>query len=274
MKILRHRLYRDDGSPYPFVPSPNRGGEVDHKYVVIHYTAAPNSEAAIRTLTNPKRKASAHVVIGRDAKITQLVSFHRIAWHAGASSWDGLIGLNRYSLAIELDNAGKLQRHGEKWRAWFGREYKSTEVIEAVHKNDTKPAGWHIFAPEQIEAALELSTVLMERYGIVDVIGHEDIAPGRKIDPGPAFPMASFRSRVLGRSEDEAVYYETITNLNIREGPGTHYKRIIDSPLPTGTRVELLDQQGSWRLADVPETIDGIMDLQGWVHGRYLKRVV
>ncbi len=273
MKIVRHRLYKDDGAPYPFVPSPNKGGNVEHRYLVMHYTAAPNSEAAIRALTNRKRKASAHVVIGGDGSITQLVSFHRVAWHAGASSWEGLNGLNQYSLGIELDNAGRLERHGEKWRAWFGGEYDTTDVIEAVHKNQAAPSGWHIFTPEQIEVALELSSLLVERYGLLDIVGHDDISPGRKVDPGPAFPMASFRASVLGRAEDEAIHYETATNLNIRTGPGTHYGKIVDSPLPTGTPVEILDQQGSWRFVDVLDTIDDVMDLQGWVHGRYLKRM-
>nr|NIS68464.1 N-acetylmuramoyl-L-alanine amidase [Pseudomonadota bacterium] len=263
-----------DGTSYPYVPSPNTGGKVEHRYLVIHYTAAPNSEAAIRTLTNPEARASAHVVIGRDGSITQLVPFDRVAWHAGASSWEGLSGLNRYSLGIEIDNAGKLERHGKKWRAWFGREYDGTAVLEAMHKNETRPAGWHLFAPEQIEAALELSSLLVRRYGLIDLVGHDDISPGRKVDPGPAFPMESFRSRVLGRAQDEPVYYETTTNLNIRTGPGTRHEKIIDRPLPTGTRVEALDQQGSWRLVDVLGTVNGVMDLQGWVHGRYLRRVV
>ena len=72
----------------------------------------------------------------------------------------------------------------------------------------------------------------------------------------------------------EDVRYETTTNLNIRTGPGTQYQKIIDSPLPTGTHVEVLDQQGSWCLVDVLDPINDIMDLQGWVHGRYLRRVI
>ncbi len=274
MKIIRHRLHKDDGKPYPFVPSPNKGGKAEPKYLVMHYTATPDLEVAIRSLINPKRKASAHLVIGRDGSITQLVPFDRVAWHAGASSWDGLKGLNQYSLGIELENAGKLQRQGEKWRAWFGGVYDRDDVIEAIHRNETNPAGWHIFTREQIEAALELSIVLVEHYSLLDLVGHDDISPGRKIDPGPAFSLSGFRSNVLGLAADGASQYETMTNLNIRTGPGTHYEKIIDNPLPSGTRVELLDHQGSWRRVDVLDTVDGDMDLQGWVHGRYLRRVV
>jgi uncharacterized protein YgiM (DUF1202 family) len=75
--------------------------------------------------------------------------------------------------------------------------------------------------------------------------------------------MRSFRSRLLGRPEDEDVRYETTMNLNIRTGPGTQHEKIIDGPLPTGTRVEIVGQKGTWRLVDVLDVIDGIMDLQG-----------
>jgi len=273
MKIVRHRLHNDDGTAYPFVKSPNRGEGVEHHYLVIHYTASPSAENAVQSLTNPASKASAHVVVGRDGGITQLVGFDRIAWHAGVSAWEGLQGLNRYSLGIELDNAGKLKRHGQKWRAWFGLDYDDEDVIEAIHKHETEPAGWHVFTPEQIEVALELSRVLVSRYGLLDVVGHDDIAPGRKVDPGPAFPMASFRARLFGRAEDEEIKYETTTNLNIRMGPGTEYEKIIDKSLPPGTQVVMVEREGSWLLVDVLEQIDGVMDLQGWVHGRYLRRV-
>lgn len=274
MKILRHRLHKGDGSHYPFVWSPNIGGKVQPEYLVMHYTAGRNAKHAVKWLTNRSSKASAHLVIGRDGSITQLVPFDRIAWHAGKSSWEGRVGLNRFSLGIELDNAGKLIQHGTKWRAWFGDEYDDSEVIEAVHKHENKPSGWHVFTPEQIEVALEVAWLLVNRYDLLDVVGHDDISPRRKVDPGPAFPMESFRSRVLGREEDKAVPFETITNLNIRTGPGIEHSTLPGSPLPTGTKVEILSTQGDWRLVDVLDEIGGVMDLQGWVHGRFLQRVV
>jgi N-acetylmuramoyl-L-alanine amidase len=117
MKINDHRLLNDDGTPVPFAPSPNMGGEVQHEYLVMHFTAGRSAEESIDWLTKEEAKASAHVVIGRDGSITQLVPFDRVAWHAGASSWEGLQGLNKYSLGIELDNAGRLTRQGNGWRA-------------------------------------------------------------------------------------------------------------------------------------------------------------
>ena len=272
MKIVDHRLCLDDGTAYPFVASPNIGDKIEHEYLVLHYTAGRTAAGAVQWLTNPAAQASAHLIIGRDGAITQLVPFDTVAWHAGASSWEGRVGLNRYSIGIEMDNAGRLTRHGNRWRAWFGADYPDGEVIEAVHKHETEPCGWHIYTPEQIEVVSEVATLLMQEYGLLDVIGHEDIAPGRKSDPGPAFPMQNLRARVLGRRGDEPVLYETTDVLNIRSGPGTEYDALAGSPLPTGTRLTILDRAGVWALVDVLDTINGIMDLEGWVHTRYIQR--
>ena len=193
-----------------------------------------------------------------------------MAWHAGESHWQDLIGLNRYSIGIELDNAGRLTRQGASWRAWFGGSYQDDDVVVATHKNETVPAGWHDYPEAQIEAAIRVARVLIDAYDLRDVLGHEDISPGRKSDPGPAFPMSSFRSRVMGRSQDEPTLFKTTTALNIRTGPGTQFNSLPGSPLPPGTRLTLLGTQGTWRLADVLDEVQGMNDLQGWVHARFI----
>lgn len=273
MKILKHLLVDDDGTPFPFRASPNVGsGKLDAKYLVMHFTAGSSAQESIDWLCKPAAKASAHVVIGRDGKITQLVPFNKVAWHAGASRWEGLDGLNRYSIGIELDNAGRLVRKGGKWQTWFGATIKDLDVMEAVHKNEQATTGWHIYTTPQLEVAAELAALLVDHYDLRDVIGHDDISPGRKTDPGPAFPMGSFRARALGRVEDRLPRFVATESLNIRVGPGANHATLPQGPLPTGTRVEVLAEDGSWRKVDVLDTVNGANDLQGWVNGRFLRR--
>ena len=271
MRIKRHRLYLNDDTPCEFQKSPCRGGRMTPRLLVIHYTAGASARSSINWFMNPDARASAHLVIGRDGAITQLVPFNTVAWHAGASQWNDLSGLNRHSIGIELDNAGRLQRHGNGWRSWFGRDYSADEVLEARHRHETEVCGWHLFTAEQIEATVEVATVLFGHYGLEDVVGHDDISPGRKADPGPAFPLAALRSRLLGRREDQLPRMVTTTSLNIRSGPGVEHATLNGGPLPPDMPVEIMAEDGVWRRVTALSPVNGIADLEGWVHGRYLK---
>ena len=271
MKVRRHRLHHDDDKPVRFEATPNLGdGRLAPSYLVIHYTAGRDVESSVRWLTNPAAGASAHLVIGRDGQIVQLAPFDRITWHAGASRWRGLEGLNRHAIGIELDNAGALERQAGRWRAWFGADYVEQEVLEATHKHETASRGWHLFSEEQLETTALVARLLVEQYGLKDVIGHDDIAPLRKQDPGPAFPLGSVRGRAMGRQEDGFELFETTTALNIRAGPGTGFEKLPRSPLPPATRLKVLASQLGWCSVEALGP-DGSGDLTGWVHGDYIR---
>ncbi|MEE8535980.1 MAG: N-acetylmuramoyl-L-alanine amidase, partial [Kiloniellales bacterium] len=209
MHIKNHKLHSDTGEPVATVRSPNQGGTLTARYLVMHYTAGSSAESSIRHLTKKEARASAHLVIGRDGGITQLVPFNRVAWHAGRSRWQELIGLNQHSMGIELDNAGPLEGGAGQWRAWFGRIYPDEDVVVAAHKFDRIERGWHRYSEAQIAAALEAAEAIVARYGLIDVLGHDDIAPERKQDPGPAFPMENFRSHLIGRADDDFELFQT-----------------------------------------------------------------
>ena len=74
-------------------------------------------------------------------------------------------------------------------------------MVLLTHKNESRETGWQIYPEKQIEAAIEVASALHEKYGFADILGHDDVAPTRKVDPGPAFPMMSFSSIVLGRND-------------------------------------------------------------------------
>jgi N-acetylmuramoyl-L-alanine amidase len=278
MKIENHRLYEDDGQPVRFEQTPNISSyALEHQYLVIHYTAGKTVQSAVNTLTNPRVSASAHLVIGRDGSVVQLAEFDKVTWHAGLSSWQGLNGLNRYSIGIELDNSGKLEKSQDgAWHAWYGDVIEDSQVLEAPHKNYPSVLyGWQLYTPEQLLISLEISELLVHEYNLKDIVGHDDIAPRRKTDPGPAFPMDSFRSRILGRAdvEESQTIYRTKANLNIRTGPSTNYQKIDISPLPKGVRLEIIDIEGVWKMVNVLDEVKGEVDISGWVHGNYIEPI-
>ncbi len=184
-----------------YIASPNQGGPFAPgapDTIIIHYTASASAESAIRTLCDSERKhkVSAHLVVARDGSVTQLLPFDIIGWHAGASEWGTRSGFNKYALGIEIDNAGQLCERGGRYESWFGRAYPPAEVVRGVHRNQATASYWHCYTDEQLAQVEAICVALIEHYGIQYILGHEEIAPSRKVDPGPAFPLDALRARL------------------------------------------------------------------------------
>lgn len=266
LSIENHRLVGDGVS---YVETPNKGGDLNPQYLVLHYTAGKSARSSIDWLINPEAKASAHIVLGRDGSICQLAPFNVKTWHAGVSHWDGVTGLNGYAIGIEMDNAGPLKKVGDRYQAWFGTMYGEHEVLFARHRLDQEPRWWHAYTEVQIQRALELSRLLVRHYHLKDVVGHEDIAPERKRDPGPAFPLEQVRASVMGRAEEaQERYTVTAESLNIRSGPGVEFLPVAE-PLTKGTVVVLLEKRDRWHKVELAEN----ESVEGWVNNRFLLKV-
>jgi N-acetylmuramoyl-L-alanine amidase len=203
MKILEHRLIQDDGTPFPFMPSPNIGGTLVPDLLIIHFTAGQTEAGAIQWLINRKSGVSAHLVIGKSGGVTQVVPFNRVAFHAGTSSWKGRTDLNRYSIGIELDYPGPLTKSGDHWIASFKKDYSDPNVLVAKALNGARTYGWLNYPDMQIETAIQVAVALFQTYPITEILGHDEIAPGRKWDPGPAFPREYFKTEVQKRMADK-----------------------------------------------------------------------
>jgi len=141
-------------------PSPNFDERtLPVSMLVLHYTGMPDAESAIRWLTNPDSKVSAHYVVTEDGQTIRMVDEGKRAWHAGRAWWRQITDVNSASIGIEIVNPG------HEW-------------------------GYRDFPEAQMEALIPLVHDIMSRHGITrgNVVGHSDIAPARKLDPGELFP--------------------------------------------------------------------------------------
>jgi N-acetylmuramoyl-L-alanine amidase len=194
-----------------------------------------------------------------------------LCWHAGRSSWQGRSGLNAYSLGIEIDNAGPLEAREDGYYTWFGTRIPEAQVLHATHRHADTPSYWQTYTEKQIETVEYLCERLMETYDIDTLVGHEEISPGRKVDPGPAFPLDPLRERlILGdRSEQtEATLPEqskralvTADQLNIRSLPNIT-SPTVTAPLKRGTLVKIEEEQAGWYKVKV--------ETEGWVKKEFL----
>jgi N-acetylmuramoyl-L-alanine amidase len=265
LRIENHRLV---GEGCTFRATPNIGGPLSPRYLVLHYTAGRSLDSSVESLCTkkPSGNASAHVVLGRDGRIVQLAPFDVVTWHAGISAWNGLTGLNTASIGIEMDNAGALDKVGDRYVAWFGEAYPDSEVRVAAHRQGGPVRGWHAYTAVQIQRATELAELLVATYRLEDVLGHEDIAPGRKTDPGPAFPLASVRAHAMGREDDTLPHrWVDATALNIRSAPDAQAPAVAPA-LKRGTELLLLEAGSRWSRVEVA----GPVDLEGWVNNSFL----
>ncbi|HOE65138.1 MAG TPA: N-acetylmuramoyl-L-alanine amidase [Candidatus Hydrogenedentes bacterium] len=182
----------------PHRASPDSGGVITPEAIVIHYTGGGRAAGSIDWLTRADDVyVSAHVVMDRDGSITQLVPFNRRAFHAGRSAWNGRSALNDWSIGIELANYGVcLEQPDGSVRASTGAEIARGSALRAAHKHGGPVVWWERFPEAQIDACARLCVALMRAYPIDLVLGHDDVAPGRKVDPGPAFDLDAFRVRV------------------------------------------------------------------------------
>lgn len=199
--IVNHILHKN-GAPVAQKRTPNIGGKIAPSLLIMHYTAGFTAASAIATLCNPKVAASAHLVIDRDGTVTQFAPLNIKTWHAGDSAWKGRRMCNGFSIGIEFVNCGPLLKRADGALVAEVSPKKviaKTDAIEAHHPNGERTMFWQLYPQAQVDAGAEVARAICDAYGIKDIAGHYDIAPKRKRDPGPAFPMASIQSRALGR---------------------------------------------------------------------------
>ena len=155
-------------------------------YIIFHYTGMASEKKAIERLTNKKSKVSSHYFIKKDGTIISMVPEKFIAWHAGVSCWKSHKNLNNKSIGIEIQNSGHINK------------YES-------------------FSIKQIKSLLLLTKSLKKKYNIKskNFLGHSDISPNRKKDPGEKFPWKHLAKHKIGIWYDLPKKNQTFRNIEI-----------------------------------------------------------
>ena len=137
--------------------------------IIVHYTGMQSERESLKRLVSSRSKVSCHYLIKRNGKIFRLVRDRNIAWHAGKSMWGKYKNLNKNSIGIELSNKG--------------------------HRY-----GYQAFTKKQITKLIQLCRKLKKKYRIKNefILGHSDVSPLRKIDPGEKFPWGYLSSKGIG----------------------------------------------------------------------------
>jgi N-acetylmuramoyl-L-alanine amidase len=165
-------LRLDSPLAHRIVASPNHGERIGPDkplLLILHYTGMPDGPMALRRLADPAAEVSCHYFVTEDGEIIQMVPESRRAWHAGNSVWEGVTDINSHSIGIEIVNPG------DEW-------------------------GYRDFPPLQMEAVRALSRDIVSRCAVLPqhVLGHSDVAPLRKSDPGERFDWASLAVQGVG----------------------------------------------------------------------------
>lgn len=165
-------LFTADYAGASVSPSPNHGERANGRkpdMIILHYTGMPSADQALSWLCREESQVSSHYFVHEDGRVVQLVPEGRRAWHAGKSSWAGEADINSCSIGIEIANPGH-------------------------------PGGLPGFPETQVSAVIELCRDCGARWGIRPerVLGHSDVAPIRKVDPGENFPWQTLHLGGVG----------------------------------------------------------------------------
>ncbi len=204
-------------------PSPNwNERELPVSMVVLHYTGMRSADEALERMCDPAAQVSAHYMIDEDGTVCRLVDESKRAWHAGNSYWRGLTDVNSASVGIELVNPG------HEW-------------------------GYRPFPDAQMEALLPLLHAIIKRYKMpfANIVGHSDIAPARKEDPGELFDWERLAALKLALPRPKVRMPSPFQN------DGAFYLALerFGYDIADG-RAAVRAFQRRWR----PEQIDGVVD--------------
>lgn len=229
MKVSNNFLLNDDDVQVTYRPSPNVGkAKKGYKVLVIHFDGASGTQG-LNWLLDKQSKVSSELWLSREGKTIQMAPFNITCWHAGVSKWRGLEGLNSYGIGIEVQNTG-------------GQAYADIQMVELG----------------------KIAKALVSTYNL-EIVGHEDIAPLRKVDPSGSKLLLFDWKRLFDDAGVHTELYKTTADLNVRRGQSTDYPAV--TKLIKGAEVFELNRMGDWSKIQQKGTMQS-----GWVNNKYLTK--
>lgn len=286
MEIKNNRLVGDRGdkvNSYVEAHAYDKKSVITPDAIIIHYTAGQSGAATVKMFSASSATTSAHFVVSEDGSITQMVDLNRKAYHAGTSSYNGRSSYNGFSIGIEISNPGYLQKIDGQYYTWMeAKKDKKTptpvsKVFTGKHRNAvTTMTYWYKYTDEQIAAVKALCKTICKAFKIVEILGHEEIAPGRKCDPGPAFPLDALRDEIFAKNSSisisdmfanavsksaasSLVVGKAKVKLNFRQSPSTTAP-LKSSPMAAGTYIYIIGEDSSKEWYNILHEITGWID--------------
>lgn len=211
MRIENHLLWDDaDDVRHDLQDRPSWASGMVPRIIVIHYGVTSNIDALVAAQKH--QGFFAHLSIDgfvdgtrSEYEVVQMLPFNVRGTHAGKSSYKGAVSCNGFAIGIEIANPGPLVMSGDEdeWRlkTTYGQDWSMDDAIAARHDHVPSPPSWTHWAKysdQEIDLCVHICGLLKRAYPTIEtVVGHDEIAPGRKFDPGPAFPMKWLRERTF-----------------------------------------------------------------------------
>jgi len=212
---------------------------------------------------------SCQFTVDRNGDAYQCGDLDQRLWHAGVSHIAGMVGLNDYYIGIEQANYGFWAVDERKLKPL--QHYIDAGWLHAAHKYDPSRQLWWEPYPEPLLAKTEAICrwLLQNIPSIKNIHGHDDVSPGRKSDPGPAFPMNRYRNLLMPDDMSKPPRYKVVVSdfLNVRASPSASADKREWGPLKPDDVVEYLREEGSWFMIRDKEK------REGWVNSLYLRRL-
>lgn len=269
-----HLLVTGDNRRIKFIAAHEKNFNADEtlqpRFVVIHFTTGTNMMSTIHTFLNPDNGVSTHLLVGRTGQVVQFVPFDKVAFHCGPSTWEEKRFLNRFSIGIEVDNAGYLRKSLKGFKS--NDKFIPQEQIRCKkHWKENSERAWQTFTDEQIKVVEKIVSALIKKYPtIVEILGHDMVNLINRLDPGPLYPLGELREATLDGPQQKIKAHRTKELCPIYENLDYEPPKALPHPdfgeLPKNSRVRVREVHGRWSMVKVKQSSkSSLREKVGWV---------